>query len=623
MNASAFAKTFLVKSGLVTLASYGCLALFAPLVLGLEREHAVDVLVRVAVLALVGSVASVVVAWPLARELRFVLRALAIGSATLEATDIDLLRRLPLRALTRYLALGLVSAAALSLFPPERLGGELGRELGLLTIATFSSAAIPALVLHQSAISALLEAAPLDPVLACLEELEQRGLAHRRARRALILAVTLPVLLVGVGGVLACRAHLRALIEERRLQTAYAIGRGVLGPSERPVAAARRRAAEAAAARGYLVELRPPGEESPPVRQRDDRIGVTVAIEGASASIGFAAGLPRSSSIPFALAGASMAALAIALASLLARVLARDVSTAVARLRALGTETVLRGDGDDAPRARLEEVAELGRAVGKLAGRFRVFAQAQERALESRENARRARGLLFASVSHDLRSPLNAILGFAESIDPAPLSPGQRESLDVISTRGRELVALIETILDAARVEAGQLRLERRPTSAHELLEATRLRSSEIAGVEREARFELSGALPSVEVDLAQTSKALAVVVAHAVRSLGADDASRSVLVRASATDDATQLRVEVTPAAVELDAEELRALFARRETGRARGLALGLSLARVIVELHGGRIVVESRGDGLPAVVVLLPVRSATSGPRRDAGPA
>lgn len=620
MSASSFAKSFLVKSALVTLASYGCLALFAPLVLDLQPEHAVDVLIRIAALGLVGTAASLAFAWPLARELRFVLRALAIGSATLEPTDIDLLRRLPFRALLRYLALGLVSAAVLALAPPERLGGELARELGLLAIATFSSAAIPALVLHQSAISALLETAPLDPVLGCLEELDRRGLAHRRARRALVFAITLPVLLVGVGGALACHAHLRALIEERRTQTAYAIGRGVLGPSERPVAAARLRAAEVAAAQGYLVRLRPAGEESPPQRRPDDRISVTIAIEGATAAIDFAAGLPRSSSIPFALAGAFMAALAIALAGLLARLLARDVSTAVARLRALGTETVLRGDGDDAPRARLEEVAELGRAVGKLAARFRVFAQAQERALEARENARRARGLLFASVSHDLRSPLNAILGFAESVDPAPLSPGQRESLGVISTRGRELVALIETILDAARVEAGQLRLDRRVVTARELFEAIRRRADDISAVEREARFDLANDLPDVEVDLAQTSKALAVVVAHAMRSLGADDGSRSVLVRASAPEDGAELRIEVTPAAIELDAEELRALFARRETGRARGLVLGLSLARVVVELHGGRIVVESRGDGLPAVVVLLPARPRATPARRDA---
>lgn len=620
MSASSFAKSFLVKSALVTLASYGCLALFAPLVLDLERDHAVDVLIRIAALGLVGTAASLVLAWPLARELRFVLRALAIGSATLEATDIDLLRRLPFRALLRYLALGLVSAAALALLPPEHLGGELARELGLLAIATFSAAAIPALVLHQSALSALLETAPLDPVLGCLEELDRRGLTHRRARRALVSAITLPVLLVGVGGALACHAHLRALIEERRTQTAYAIGRGVLGPSERPVAAARLRAAEVAAGHGYLVQLRPTGEESPPQRRPDDRISVTIAIERATATIDFAAGLPRSSSIPFALAGAVMAALAIALASLLARLLARDVSTAVARLRTLGTETVLRGDGDDAPRARLEEVAELGRAVGQLAARFRVFAQAQERALEARENARRARGLLFASVSHDLRSPLNAILGFAESVDPTPLSPGQRESLGVISTRGRELVALIETILDAARVEAGQLRLDRRVASARELLEAIRLRTSDIAAVEREARFDLASDLPDVEVDLAQTSKALAVVVAHAIRSLGADERARSVFVRASAPEDAALLRIEITPAAFELDAEELRALFARRETGRARGLVLGLSLARVVVELHGGRIVVESRGDGLPAVAVLFPARPRGTSARREA---
>ena len=96
-------------------------------------------------------------------------------------------------------------------------------------------------------------------------------------------------------------------------------------------------------------------------------------------------------------------------------------------MRELGTEAVHRAAGAAWCRAaRFRVVAELGMAIERLAGRFRVFARAQERAIEAREAAARMRGLFFASVSHDLKSPLNAILGFTELVrthEPSP--PGR------------------------------------------------------------------------------------------------------------------------------------------------------------------------------------------------------
>ena len=67
------------------------------------------------------------------------------------------------------------------------------------------------------------------------------------------------------------------------------------------------------------------------------------------------------------------------------------------------------------------------------------------------------RGLFLASMSHDLKAPLNAILGFAGLVSRGPLTDGQRESVAIIEQRGLELLYLIDTILDAARVEAGEL----------------------------------------------------------------------------------------------------------------------------------------------------------------------
>src|SRR5690606_18212313 len=130
----------------------------------------------------------------------------------------------------------------------------------------------------------------------------------------------------------------------------------------------------------------------------------------------------------------------------------------------LSTDEVLRGSLPDAPKARWRIVKRLNEAIDTLTERSRVFAEAQERAIAAREAAERSRSLLFASVSHDLRSPLNAILGFTSLVGQTSLTDAQRESLDVIERRGRELLVLIETILELARVEAGQLELFRAET---------------------------------------------------------------------------------------------------------------------------------------------------------------
>ena len=113
-------------------------------------------------------------------------------------------------------------------------------------------------------------------------------------------------------------------------------------------------------------------------------------------------------------------------------------------------------------------------------------------ARDARVAAHRMRGLLFASVSHDLKSPLNAVLGFAELVGQGELTEAQRESLDLIQTRGRELLGLIETILDAARVEAGQLELSPRHGNVSRLVAEAVRKARELAGefVEPFAFFE-------------------------------------------------------------------------------------------------------------------------------------
>jgi signal transduction histidine kinase len=204
--------------------------------------------------------------------------------------------------------------------------------------------------------------------------------------------------------------------------------------------------------------------------------------------------------------GALVTLLAAVVAALLGgwlgRVLAGDLALATAQVSSLGTEQALRGRALVAGTARFGAVAAVGHAVEDLAERFREFARAHERAIDARESAQRMKELLFASVSHDLKSPLNAVLGFAELVGEEPLTDGQSESLEIVVSRGRELLALIETILDAARVEAGQLELGIEPTDVGKLVRLAVAKSRDLATDTRASlSTELEPDLPRLAVD--------------------------------------------------------------------------------------------------------------------------
>jgi signal transduction histidine kinase len=231
--------------------------------------------------------------------------------------------------------------------------------------------------------------------------------------------------------------------------------------------------------------------------------------------------------------------------------------------------------------------------VDLLTARFHEFAAAQQRALAAKASAQRVKQLLFASVSHDLKSPLNAILGFSELLRDEELTEGQRESLEMVSSRGRELLAMIETILDAARVEAGQLKLAPESLSARELIDRGLATAFDLVGGRAvEVTIELAHDMPPLLADPVRGAGALAVLFAHAMTE-AAMAKGGVVRVRATLSSDASRLpRIHIEHASPRTRPSLLEEqLSGRSPTQYARGTALRLSLARAIVELHGGRV--------------------------------
>jgi signal transduction histidine kinase len=587
-----------------TLGSIGLLAALAPHFLLLTGPVATEGIETLSLgIAAGGGLGVVRSGWRL-RRLRFALRALAVGSSAVESHELLEMSDEPKQVLGGWWVPSLLCAlVSTTVFRPKLLDFTTGVTLCLLGAVIVAAAALPLFGLLRSAFSQALELAPPDKMRDVVEDAERRGLIVERVSRRMIAAVTLPVAFLSLGSALIVGAHLRRADERGREETARVLARAALEERPGPVA---RAGLEAAIQRGrelgFDASVRDYRQGYAVTHGEDRVVTVVTPLDDGSAEVRFLGTTEGVLGLAFVGIALIMTALAGYLGTLLGTALGRDLRAATRDVRELGTEAVLSGGTRVVRAARFRMVARLGRAIEQLAARFRIFAKAQERSIEARQAAARMRGLFFASVSHDLKSPLNAILGFTELVRHTELSAGQLESLELIDRRGRELLALIETILDAARVEAGQLSLLLDAAEVPALLEEAAIKGRDLASsTETTVVPSWDSELPFVRVDPVRIPRALATFVAHALRRT---------------TGGELHVHGSVVPGGVRIDIElprpdpDLEALLKpnpRRAETQHRGLALGLRLARAVVELHGGTVEIGERG-GVPAVSVLLP---------------
>jgi signal transduction histidine kinase len=317
---------------------------------------------------------------------------------------------------------------------------------------------------------------------------------------------------------------------------------------------------------------------------------VTVPLESGHAAVRFSTSRIESVLWLYLMLAATATVLAALLGSRIGLWFAADVALATRAIRETGAADVIRGTRVRRE-ARFSSVVALMDAIDSLGNVFREFASAQEGSIEASAATERMRALFLASMSHDLKGPLNAILGFAQLVSRNPLSPGQQESLSIIEQRGRELLVLIQTILDSARAEARALRVVPEWTMIGDLVMSAVLEARELAFGDVQIIGEIQPGVPRLFVDPARIIQALSAIISSAVRFTE----KGTVRVRATLPAQSDSLRIDVEAEGRTAPSAEREKVFeAFKDADRARrhgSLGLGLSLARSILEIHGGII--------------------------------
>jgi two-component system sensor histidine kinase/response regulator len=236
-----------------------------------------------------------------------------------------------------------------------------------------------------------------------------------------------------------------------------------------------------------------------------------------------------------------------------------------------------------------------------------------QHAREAAEAASQAKSLFLANMSHELRTPLNAVIGLADLllVERDPLVARQREYLDGIASSGRHLLALVNDVLDLAKIEAGKQALDLQSIAIHDAIAdgmAAIVPLANARGVILEPATIV--AVPNVRADRVRLRQILYNLISNAVKFT-----DRGGMVRIRARSDGDRVSIAVVDTGIGIDREDLARLYRSFEQltlpsgDRPEGTGLGLALTKRLVEMHGGTIDVESELGVGTTFTVRIPV--------------
>lgn len=276
-------------------------------------------------------------------------------------------------------------------------------------------------------------------------------------------------------------------------------------------------------------------------------------------------------------------------------------------------------------RAREDENIRLVEQLRKEASeRERVEAErerllvSEQRARREAEHASRLKDEFLAVVSHELKTPLTSILGWAQMLSSAELDEAKAaKALKVIERHARLQVQLVNDLLDVSSIVAGKLRLDIRPVAPGPIVESaveTVRPAADAKGIRIHINLE-----PSVGLVMADADRLHQIIWNLISNAVKYTPANGRVDLQLNATTDHVTLTVSdtgigITPEFLPYVFERFRQEDNNMTTRRYGGLGLGLAIVRHLVEMHGGTVAAESLGAGLGATFTVSLPRSLAS---------
>jgi two-component system sensor histidine kinase/response regulator len=224
------------------------------------------------------------------------------------------------------------------------------------------------------------------------------------------------------------------------------------------------------------------------------------------------------------------------------------------------------------------------------------------RARTSAEESSRAKSEFLANMSHEIRTPINGILGMAELLSAMAIGREQIEYVEMIRSSSEALLAIVNSILDFSRVEAGGVELEEKPFDLRESVGDT-MRALAIRAHEKklELAFRIAADVPdSVVGDAGRLRQVLVNLVGNAIKFTASGEIVVSVALE-QADSTAVRLRFDVKDTGIGIDSDKQAVVFesfVQADSSIARkfgGTGLGLAICSNLVKLMEGRIWVES----------------------------
>lgn len=245
----------------------------------------------------------------------------------------------------------------------------------------------------------------------------------------------------------------------------------------------------------------------------------------------------------------------------------------------------------------LSETATLGSA-------FNEMAEELQRRAGERDQLDRMKDEFVLTASHELRSPLTSVQGFAELLllEREKLTPKQAETVEVILDNTRHLVRLLNDLLDLARSDAGRLTIRPEQTGATGLIEdAVRTMRAQLDARGQELNLEIEPDLPQIEADRDRIRQVLVNLLTNANEYC---PQGANIGVKARRVDAEVEIDViDDGPGIPEQQLEHIFERFSRGDAGetqRVGGTGLGLAISKSLIDLHGGTIGAESTpGEG------------------------